>query len=57
MDIVQVPAIYWLMSVYTYETLNKEEKQIMEKMQESDNFKPNLSIKEKIFKKFKNFFD
>jgi len=26
-------------------------------MQESDNFKPNTSIKEKIFKKFKNFFD
>ena len=44
-------------SVYVPETLNKEEKQIMEKMQESDNFKPNLSIKEKIFKKFKNFFD
>ena len=58
MDIVQVPAIYWLIvSVYVPETLNKEEKQIMEKMQESDNFKPNLSIKEKIFKKFKNFFD
>ena len=44
-------------SVYIPETLNKEEKQAMEKMQNSDNFKPNLSIKEKIFKKFKNFFD
>ncbi len=57
MDIVQVQVIYWLMSAYIPETLNKEEKQTMEKMQESDNFKPNPSIKEKIFKKFKNFFD
>ena len=44
-------------SVYIPETLNKEERQAMEKMQESDNFMPNLSIKDKIFKKFKNFFD
>ena len=44
-------------SVYIPETLNKEEKQAMEKMQNSENFKPNLSVKEKIFKKFKNFFD
>ena len=44
-------------SVYIPETLSKEEKQAMEKMQNSDNFMPNLSIKEKIFKKFKNFFD
>ena len=44
-------------SVYIPETLSKEEKQAMEKMQNSVNFKPNLSIKEKIFKKFKNFFD
>ena len=44
-------------SVYIPETLSKEEKQALEKMQASDNFMPNLSIKEKIFKKFKNFFD
>ena len=44
-------------SVYIPEHLNKEEKQAMEKMQDSDNFMPNMSIKEKIFKKFKNFFD
>ena len=44
-------------SVYIPETLSKEEKQALEKMQNSDNFMPNLSIKEKIFKKFKNFFD
>ena len=44
-------------SVYIPETLSKEEKQALEKMQNSDNFMPNLSIKEKIFKKFKKFFD
>jgi cell division protein FtsX len=35
----------------------EDKKQALEKMQTSDNFMPNLSIKEKIFKKFKNFFD
>lgn len=44
-------------SVYIPETLSKDEKQALEKMQHSDNFEPNLSIKDKIFKKFKNFFD
>ena len=44
-------------SVYIPEHLSKDEKQAMEKMQDSDNFMPNLSIKEKIFKKFKNFCD
>lgn len=44
-------------SIYVPETLNKEEKEILEKMDVSDNFKPNTSIKEKIFKKFKSFFD
>lgn len=44
-------------SVYVPETLSKDEKQVLEKMQNSDNFKPNMSIKEKIFKKFRNFFD
>ena len=44
-------------SVYIPETLSKDEKQALEKMQNSDNFTPNLSIKEKIFKKFRNFFD
>ena len=52
-----VQATCWYISVYIPETLNKEEKQALEKMQTSDNFMPNLSIKEKIFKKFKNFFD
>ena len=40
-------------SVYVPETLNKDEKKALEEMEESDNFKPNTSIKEKIFKKFK----
>lgn len=44
-------------SIYVPETLNKEEKEILEGMEISDNFKPDLSIKEKIFKKFKSFFD
>lgn len=44
-------------SIYIPETLSKEEKQAIEKMQNSDNFTPNLSIKEKIFRKFKSFFD
>ena len=44
-------------SVYIPETLSKEEKQDMEKWKESENFKPNMSLKEKIFKKFRNMFD
>ena len=44
-------------SVYVPETLNKDEKKALEEMEESDNFKPNTSIKEKIFKKFKSLFD
>lgn len=44
-------------SIYVPETLSKEEKHWIEKMQESESFKPNMSIKDKIFKKFKNFFD
>ncbi len=44
-------------SVYVPETLSKEEKKALETMERSDNFKPNMSIKEKIFKRFKSFFD
>lgn len=44
-------------SVYIPQNLSKDEKQAMEKMQHSDNFVPNMSVKEKIFKKFKSFFD
>lgn len=44
-------------SVYVPETLSKDEKNSIEKMQDSDNFTPNLSIKEKIFRKFKSYFE
>lgn len=44
-------------SVYIPETLSKDEKQQMEKWNESDNFTPNPSLKEKIFKKFRSLFD
>lgn len=44
-------------SVYVPETLNKDEKSSLEKMEDSDNFKPSSTVKEKIFKKFKSFFD
>ena len=36
-------------SVYVPETLSKDEKKALEEMETSDNFKPNTSIKEKIF--------
>lgn len=43
-------------SIYIPETLSNEEKMAFEKMSDSDNMKPNPSIKEKIFKKFRNYF-
>lgn len=44
-------------SVYIPETLSREEKNAIESFKDSPNFKPNPSIKEKIFHKFRNFFD
>jgi molecular chaperone DnaJ len=44
-------------SVYIPETLSKDEKAALEKMSASDNFKPNPTLKEKIFRKFKNLVD
>jgi molecular chaperone DnaJ len=44
-------------SVYVPEVLTRDEKTELEKMENSDNFRPNENVKEKIFKKFKNFFD
>ena len=44
-------------SVYVPETLSKDEKKALEEMETSDNFKPNASIKEKIFRKFKSLFE
>ena len=54
---VEIPTIDVNISIYVPEALNKEEKSTLEKMEASDNFKPSTSVKEKIFKKFKSFFD
>jgi molecular chaperone DnaJ len=44
-------------SVYVPEKLSKDEKALIEKMQTVEGFKPSESLKEKIFKKFKNLVD
>ena len=44
-------------SVYIPEALSKDEKKKLEEFRNSDNFRPSESIKEKIFRRFKNFFD
>ena len=44
-------------SVYIPETLSKDEKKAIEGFRNSENFRPSESIKEKIFRRFKNFFD
>jgi molecular chaperone DnaJ len=44
-------------SVYIPETLSRDERNAMEKFQKSDNFRPNESLKDKIFRKFKSLFD
>ena len=44
-------------AIYIPEDLTKEQKEILEKLDESPNFQPNKSIKEKIFSKFRNMFD
>ena len=44
-------------SIYIPETLTKEERQALEKWQESESFQPNMTLKEKIFKKFRSLFD
>lgn len=44
-------------SVYVPENLSKDEKNSMEKFELSDNFKPNNSVKDRIFKRFKSIFD
>ena len=45
------------MSVYIPETLNKDERKAFEEMKKSDNFTPSTSVKEKIFKKFRSYFE
>ncbi len=44
-------------SVYVPEVLSRDEKKALEQMSASENFKPNITVKEKIFKKFKSLFD
>lgn len=44
-------------SVYVPETLTKDEKSALEKLEGSENFRPGASVKEKIFKKFRSLFD
>lgn len=44
-------------SVYIPETLSRDEKKALEEMQHSENFAPNASVKDKIFKKFKSYFE
>ena len=44
-------------SVYIPETLTKEEKKTIEAFKESENFKPTESIKDQIFRRFRNLFD
>ena len=44
-------------SVYIPETLTKEERKFLEEMRKSDSFAPRESIKEKIFKKFRSYFE
>lgn len=44
-------------SIYVPEALNKEEKNTLEKWEDSDNFKPSSTVKEKIFRKFRSLFD
>ena len=44
-------------SVYIPEELSRDEKKAMEEFRESENFRPSESIKEKIFRRFKSFFE
>lgn len=44
-------------SVYIPETLSYEEHEMMKKVSDSDNFKPNESVKQKIFNKFRSYFE
>ena len=44
-------------SVYIPETLTREEREALEKMRRSDSFRPNASIKSKVFNRFKQMFE
>ena len=43
-------------SVYVPKTLSREEKEALEKMQHSENFKSDKSTRQSIFQRFKNYF-
>nr|MCR5180035.1 molecular chaperone DnaJ [Bacteroidaceae bacterium] len=44
-------------SVYIPETLSRDEREAIEKMKKSDNFRPNQTVKQRIFNRFKQMFD
>ncbi|MDP4278304.1 MAG: molecular chaperone DnaJ, partial [Bacteroidota bacterium] len=44
-------------SVYIPESLSRDERKVIEKLEESDNFKTSPSISKRIFEKFRNLFD
>ena len=44
-------------SVYVPKTLDRQERQVLEQLRESDNFKGDASTKKSIFEKFKNYFN
>jgi len=44
-------------SVYVPKTLDRHERQMLEQLRESDNFKGDASTKKSIFEKFKNYFN
>lgn len=44
-------------SVYVPENLSRSEKEVLENMSKSENFEPKQSVKEKIFKKFRSYFN
>lgn len=44
-------------SIYIPETLSKDEKEFFQKMRKSDNVSPSESVKKKIFKKFRAYFE
>ena len=43
-------------SVYVPKTLSREEKEMLEKRKNSDNFKGDIQTKRSIFDKFRNYF-
>jgi len=44
-------------SVYVPESLSRDERKLIEKLEESDNFKTSPSLSKRIFEKFRNLFD